>query len=67
MRFRTTGWETEQTVVSHCTIDAEDGEPQTAITFRSKPDGCDVVATSIPNPKSTQSVGCRSTNNTWRF
>lgn len=67
MRYRTAGWETANTVISHCTIDAGDGEPQTAVTFRCKEDSCDVVATNIPDPKLRESVGCKSTNNSWRF
>lgn len=65
-RFRTSGWETDRSVTTHCTIDAGDGEPQTAITFRSKDGFTDVLVVSRPFPKSGDSSFDSSYSSVWR-
>lgn len=53
MRFRNTGWTNKEgTVITHSTVDDEEGEPLTAITFRSSDYRLDIITVTRPFPNS---------------
>lgn len=59
-RYRHSQADLGDVIVTHCTVDDGPGSLQTAITFRSGPEGCDLLVVRRPEPKATEALDDQS-------